>query len=222
MRLVTAGNFYGAHTPFVPLFKDLVMVKVGQTHKFLKGDVLVLGGGEDIAPEIYNQAPSRYNGSQHGLSGRDDWEIRLFTAAVSAGCLIIGICRGAQLSCALSGGSLYQHVVNHGQSHMMTTSDGVEMVVSSVHHQMMNPEKTKHKLLGWSTEIRSRVHLVEGEKDIDVTVEPEVIFFEDTKALAIQYHPEFMDDDAPAVKYAQKLVTSLVTSKEKTDEYILA
>jgi gamma-glutamyl-gamma-aminobutyrate hydrolase PuuD len=222
MRLIIAGNFYGAHTPFVHLFKDLLMLSVGKPHTFKEGDVLLLGGGEDIAPEIYNQKPSRYNGSQVGLSRRDDWEVSLFKSAQSAGCLIIGICRGAQLSCALSGGSLYQHVVGHGQSHTMTTSDGRELLVSSVHHQMMNPEKTKHKLLGWSTDVRSRVHLVEGEKDIAVKVEPEVIFFEDTKALAIQYHPEFMADDAPAVKYAQQLVTNLVTSKEKSNEYLLA
>lgn len=213
-RLVIAGNYYGAHVPFVPLFKESVMLRRGRdNHTFKKGDVLLLGGGEDIATQIYGQKNNRYCSANH-ISERDAYEISLFESAVAAGCLIIGICRGAQLACALSGGSLYQHVVNHGVKHKMTTYDGQEMTVSSVHHQMMNPEKTEHKLVGWSTEVISRVHLVEGDKDIQVEVEPEIVYFTKTNALAIQYHPEFMDENAQAVKYAQQLVTTLVTKGE--------
>jgi putative glutamine amidotransferase len=213
-RLIIAGNYYGAHVPFVHLFAESVMLRRGRdSHTFKKGDVLLLGGGEDIATQIYGQRNNRYCSASF-ISERDDYEIGLFNQAVSADCHIIGICRGAQLSCALSGGSLYQHVVNHGIEHLMTTHDGKTMSVSSVHHQMMNPEKTEHKLIGWSTEVRSRVHLVEGDKDIHVEVEPEIVYFTKTKSLAIQYHPEFMDENAQAVEYAQQLVTTLVTLGE--------
>lgn len=205
MRLVYAGNYYSAHEPFEGVFKEVVDA-IKQPITLTKDDVVLFGGGEDIWAGLYNQKPNPYNGNQHGKSFRDSFEESLFADAVKTGCGIIGICRGAQLACALSGGSLYQHVVNHGQNHYMTTSDGEDILVSSVHHQMMNPEGTDHQMLGWSESILSRVHLVEDNKNVEVDVEPEVIYFNKTRALAIQYHPEFMPIKSRGVTYAQELV----------------
>ena len=88
----------------------------------------------------------------------------------------------------------------------MTTKDNLDIHVCSVHHQMMNPFKTNHELIAWASTILSDVHLIEGEKNIDVEVEPEVIYFKDIKGLAIQYHPEFMSDTSEAVVYSVGLV----------------
>lgn len=208
-RLVAVGNYFGAHNPFENLFKETVVLKPGLSGiKFKKDDVVLFGGGEDISPTLYNQKPSRYSGSGKLISNRDAYEVEIFKSAVAAGASILGICRGAQLICALSGGSLYQHVNAHaGRDHKMTTSEGTVLNVCSVHHQMMNPMGTKHELLGWSTDILSNVHIIEEEENVPVEVEPEVVFFNDTKALAIQYHPEFMASNDEAVEYARKLVT---------------
>lgn len=207
MRLVAVGNYFGAHRPFMSMFPNFKLIRIEEDFKFEKDDVVIFGGGADISPSIYKHKPSRHTGASERLSERDFHEVKHFKAAVESGAGIIGICRGAQLACALSGGSLIQHVDGHaGVPHKMTTVDGRNMVVSSVHHQMMNPEGSDHELIGYSSEILSGVHIVEGEKSIDVETEPEVVYFKDTRALAIQYHPEFMDDRDEAVEYARQLV----------------
>lgn len=207
--LYSVGNYYGAHHPFSDLFDAVVVINREDyaTAPFDKTDVVLFGGGEDISPSIYKQKPSRYCHSSIRLSARDTFEIEVFNKAVAAGSGLLGICRGAQLLCALSGGSLIQHVTYHaGTDHEMSTSDGKIMTVCSVHHQMMNPFGTKHELIGWATHKLSGVYLIEDEKKVDMEVEPEVVFFPETKALGIQYHPEFMSDKDEAVIYSRELV----------------
>ena len=209
-RLISIGNHYNAKKPFENLFKDLVTVHSSDdlvNIKFRPSDVILFGGGADISPSLYKQKPSRYSGSGAILSSRDSLEKAAFKMAVDSKSSMLGICRGAQLVCALSGGSLYQHVNNHaGRDHDMTTNEGTVINVCSVHHQMMNPMGTKHELIAWATEKLSNVYLIENEVDAKAEVEPEVVFFNDYKALAIQYHPEFMVDSCEAVIYSRELV----------------
>ena len=216
-RLVAIGNFYGAHEPFVNLFDESVIFQLKRASleeatnfKLTKDDVILFGGGEDISPTLYKQKASRFSGATGSLSPRDQLEKFFFDKAKELDIPMIGICRGAQLLCALSGGSLYQHVNKHGNGHEIDTNTGQTLYVSSVHHQMMNPFGTKHELIAWSKDILSNVHLIEGEQDLKVTVEPEVVYFQDTKALAIQYHPEFMSEQDDGYKYAQDLVTNYI------------
>lgn len=216
-RLVAIGNFYGAHDPFVNLFDEAVIFQLKRASfeeatnfKLTKDDVILFGGGEDISPTLYKQKASRFSGATVYLSTRDKLEKFFFDKAKELDIPMIGICRGAQLLCALSGGSLYQHVNMHGNGHEIDTNTGQTLYVSSVHHQMMNPLGTKHELIAWSKNILSNVHLIEGEQNLEVTVEPEVVYFKDTKALAIQYHPEFMSEQDDGYKYAQDLVTNYI------------
>jgi putative glutamine amidotransferase len=209
-RLIPVGNYFNAHIPFETLFDEVITLPRDYRaldFKFQKGDVLLFGGGEDISPSLYNQKPSMFCGAGVQLSNRDYIESEMFTLAEENDIPMIGICRGAQLVCALSGGSLYQHVDKHaGSDHLMTTSEGTVLNVCSAHHQMMNPLDTKHEILAWSTEVLSNVHIIEGEKNLQVDMEPEVVFFKKTKALGIQYHPEFMALHDDAVEYARQLV----------------
>jgi gamma-glutamyl-gamma-aminobutyrate hydrolase PuuD len=206
MRLIAIGNWFGAHVPFKEVFDEVVVIPQEADVDFEKDDVVLFGGGADISPTIYEHKVSSYTGATANLSTRDWHEVRHFKNALKAECGIIGICRGAQLACAMSGGSLIQHVDGHsGRDHEMTTHDGQTIMVSSVHHQMMNPEKANHELLGYSTQNMSQRHIIQGEEDIYVEKEPEVIYFTDTRSLAIQYHPEFMDAGSAGVKYALNL-----------------
>lgn len=211
MRLVSIGSWYGAERPFEDMFTKVVTLANKDIPKFSfsEGDVLVFGGGADVWSGMYKQKPNRYNGTT-GETERDMFERYAFEQAYKAGSKMLGICRGAQLLCALSGGSLIQHVSNHGVDHMMTTHTGEDILVSSVHHQMMNPEGTEHELIGWSKDKRSRCYFVEENKEVEMDCEPEVVFFPASKALSIQYHPEFMDPQSRGVLYARELVSSFL------------
>lgn len=162
-------------------------------------DALVVWGGEDISPSLYNQAVHPYTSAGAAPSRRDRIEWGLMHAAKERGIPIIGICRGAQMLCAFAGGTLYQHVNNHGvgRGHEAVCDDGSIIVVSSLHHQMMNPTNTDHDLIAWSKEIRSDVHL-DSNGDNAVQIEPEYVYFNKVKGHAIQWHPEFQSKDDPA------------------------
>ena len=178
--------------------------------------VLILWGGADIHPKLYGR---ENHGSNVGKtpSFRDLQEARLFQAAVARGIAIIGVCRGAQLACALSGGILVQHIQGHSTTHLIETHDGFKMSSSSLHHQLMYPWKIEHRLLAWASpsQITQLGGLTEEElqewpgTEKEALLEPEVVWFPKTRALAIQGHPEHMADYAPFNRYLEHCVKEL-------------
>jgi len=181
-------------------------------------DAIVLWGGEDIAPSYYKEKRHSRNQSYTGHpSQRDKNEWKAMLYAKANGIPIIGVCRGAQFLCVFSGGKLIQHVDNHGRSHDINTSKGKTMVTSSCHHQMMFPYNTQHELLAWSTEPYSSIY--EDENDLSIAgmkslLEPEVVFFPQTRGLAIQGHPEWMDERSEFIKYCNALVREYLMVEE--------
>jgi len=190
MKLASAiyDDFYPFHS--FGLFTGHKVVTLAE--ELDDADALVVWGGEDISPSLYNQAVHPYTSAGAAPSRRDRIEWALMQAAAKKGIPIIGICRGAQMLCAFSGGTLYQHVNNHGvgRGHEAECDDGSIITVSSLHHQMMNPTNTEHELIAWSKEIRSDVHL-DANGDQPVEIEPEYVYFPKVKGHAIQWHPEF-------------------------------
>ena len=144
MRLVYVGNWYGAHEPFKALFKEVT--RWDTNVELSDNDVVLFGGGSDISPTIYNKICNPVTGATNKLSNRDEIEVEVFKQGSKAGSKFVGICRGAQLLCALSGGYLVQHVDNHAslEGHDILTNDGRVMNVSSSHHQMMVPFDVPH------------------------------------------------------------------------------
>lgn len=186
-----------------------------------KVDALVIWGGEDISPSLYGEKPNNYTGAMPYLSHRDKTEVAAMNAAIATGTPIIGVCRGAQLACALAGGKLIQHVDGHQEDHTITTDEGERISTSSVHHQMMRPWDVEHKLLAWSTKQRSHRYFTEGDAELvnlpkkdGQVVEPEIVWFPKIKALAIQGHPEFMPSDTPFVKHCLKLVRQYILEEK--------
>lgn len=177
---------------------------------------LIIWGGEDIATGLYGQVPARQTGATVELSKRDRIEVDLAKKAIELGIPIIGICRGAQMMCALSGGSLIQHVTNHANmSHNMITNDGVIIKTNSVHHQMMNPFKVDHELLAWVPERISTVYIGNANNHVADTdspdfKEPEIVWFPKTKSLCIQGHPEFSSASAPFIHHCLRLTEKYV------------
>lgn len=183
MRLCTPDYYEG--DPF-GLFDKVVHVV--DACQIKQGDCLILWGGEDIATEIYGQTPNKYVYS-HKKSARDILEIDMVNHCIANDIPIIGICRGAQLLCALAGGSLAQHIDGHGQSHNITLHDEQDTVIrcNSSHHQMMLPPASAVVLATDS----ACLGIDEHNKAIKYPRSVEVVWFPTILALGIQPHPEW-------------------------------
>jgi GMP synthase-like glutamine amidotransferase len=154
-------------------------------------DLVVFTGGEDINPSLYHE-PAHPTTSFNEY--RDEYEIKKWHQAIKLGKHIIGICRGAQLACALSGGKLIQDQENRHFIHPIRTYEGDMIEVSSLHHQAQWPwnlKESQFKLLGWSVGLSS-FHKDGYDHDLPITKECEIVFYPETKALGIQGHPEMV------------------------------
>ncbi len=185
--------------------------------------LLVFWGGQDIHPSIYNASRCVFSGATFGkdLGMRDKLEIAIYKKAVKLGIPILGICRGSQLVCALNGGKLVQHVTGHGGDHMINTSDGKQFMVTSTHHQMMFPIGN-FELLGWSTIKRSNTYMGEGLHQIKEChmvdwKEPEIVFYPETKTLAVQGHPEYLRKSEEFPQYVIQLLKDKLNVGKKPD-----
>lgn len=167
-----------------------------------KHGALLLHGGADISPSLYGQKANSYCYAKNTPSDRDKKELAFIDRALDLGIPIIGICRGAQLLCAKAGGTLVQDVTGHEHGdHWLTTKEGYQILGNSVHHQMMNPKGTKHEVIAWSSTSLSKHYMGEDDEDLSMLFEPEIVFFEEINALAIQGHPEYLTPKHPFVKY---------------------
>lgn len=174
-------------------------------------DVVLFPGGGDWAPVLYGR-PKHPQTS--GTPMFDRVQFSIARDAVNMGKYIIGHCRGAQLACILAGGELVQHVQNHHGTHSIVTFDEREIQVNSIHHQMMMPWKVKHEMLAWANTRLSKTY--ETMKDafnieyIEMPLEPECVWFPEVKALATQWHPEWMRNEAEGKKFHFEMVERFI------------
>lgn len=223
MRFLNVGATFGMSCGaiFDPWHaKEIVPDRLEDVNTYLPVvDLVVFGGGADVHPLLYGH---RDVGSYVGAtpSIRDHYEQYVFSRAVEQGKPMFGICRGAQLVCALSGGALIQDVTNHaiGGEHAIETNDGRQLLITSTHHQMMYPKGTEHELVAWAKR-RSRYYTWDGKEQIPNDFkEPEVVYFKQTRALGMQGHPEYYEDVMdPAVVYTRELVNKYLLNGAMED-----
>lgn len=194
------GHHINGYFPFSPLFsKRIDVIQNGGVHGI---DALVLWGGTDIHPSLYGQKPNMQSQVKDLAepSTRDQIEWWLLQQAHTNGIPVIGVCRGAQLLCAFAGGALWQHTNGHNKAHDITTSEGqIFKLVPADHHQMMDLRNTSSQVLAWATHRQSTFYDAEivdasNKNAVHVQMEPEVVFFPGTKSLAIQPHPEWINN----------------------------
>lgn len=163
---------------------------------------LIIWGGADINPSLYKH-PMHQTTRPGGMRDRIEWG--LVQTAIERGIPIIGVCRGAQMLCAAAGGFLIQDVDNHaGARHAVKTFDGQSFMVNSIHHQMMaGYEKVDHELVAWSAKLSPQYHYRDNKlyDPPEGWKEPEMIYFKKIMGVAIQWHPEMMDDKSEATIY---------------------
>lgn len=167
--------------------------------------ILVVWGGADINPTLYNHSSSRttYPGGK-----RDVLEWALMKTAVAKNIPVIGVCRGAQMLCALAGGYLLQDVRGHLSHHSINTFNGLTLEVNSIHHQMMCWDEEGMtdlpELLAWASQPQGKSYIWKNDLQWippEGWVEPEFVYFPNVKGFAIQWHPEMMPSHAPATQF---------------------
>lgn len=183
----------GEHDESRHLFKAAGYKEV---HDPSDADLIVFNGGRDIGTEIYGENPID-RGIPRFKSYRDTLEINLYNHFKKSGKVILGICRGAQLINCLNGGTLWQDVDGHHWDHqMIDLLTGKIYGVTSTHHQMMRPAPGA-LIIGVSSEahVKRADNLVETFKvvnDLKQGQDVEICWYEDTKSLCVQGHPEYV------------------------------
>lgn len=162
------------------------------TNNYKEADLVQFTGGEDVSPHLYNEKlhPRAYCSSR-----RDSIEMELFTACVAMKKPMAGICRGGQFLNVMNGGKMFQHVGNHTASHVAYDHiSGKEFIVSSTHHQMMRPSHKGTVFLsaknGGFKEFMRGEEAVRCPDDVE-TVDTEAVFYQETRSICFQPHPEF-------------------------------
>jgi gamma-glutamyl-gamma-aminobutyrate hydrolase PuuD len=187
--------------------------------RFINKDFVILPGGADIDPALYGK--KNYDSHVSDYSRKTDAkEIEIYRKAVKEGRPIFGICRGLQLLAAMNGLTLIQDL-NHPHEHYVNIRnldsdefDGSRIYTNSCHHQAV---WTENKLQGNNFEVYgatnlSRQHKYQEDENIICTVEPEIVWFPEVKALGVQFHPEWMSEGGnykECLDYLSKLINKL-------------
>ena len=101
----------------------------------------------------------------------------------------------------MAGGKLIQHVEGHkGTLDSISLNDGTIIEIPSDHHQMMYPynlSEDRYEIIGHSTYFKSSVYLNGENENIILPnnfLEPEIVYYNEYRSLAIQSHPEWIKD----------------------------
>lgn len=176
-------------------------------------NLAVFTGGADVTASLYGD-------SQHPFTDndvyRDAREATLFHYLKSRKVPMVGICRGGQFLNVMSGGRMYQHVSKHTMAHeIIDARSGETLLVSSTHHQMMFPGE-KAEVIAFSNLGGSR-EWYDGsvfKREVSET-DYEVLFYEETKSLCFQPHPEFSSEQYVRMQeYFFSLVNEFLFAKE--------
>lgn len=186
-----------------------------------EADILLFTGGEDVSPEFYDENKLECTFTN---IDRDRKEKIFYEDAIEKGLPMIGICRGGQFLNVMNGGKMWQDVNNHTGDHLVeevqpkgTKASPLRFTATSTHHQMMRPSKdgtvlavgVDDKGMPLCDERIAFGQQVEGcsKKHPDV----EVVWYEKTKCLCFQPHPEYNAATKECREYFEGLL----------DEYIL-
>lgn len=185
-----------------------------------EADLVMFTGGEDVNPSLYGELVGKYTGIS---KTRDNYEIEVYNKCIELDKKMIGICRGGQFLTVMAGGKLIQHVNGHaGGEHSITClweDRRFDIDITSSHHQMFYPfnlEPHQYRLLAYSSEIRSSTYLNGDDEEINIGkdfCEPEIVIYTETKALAIQGHPEWMTSNWRTLNKLRDLVDTFLIIK---------
>ena len=153
-------------------------------------EIVCFTGGSDVSPEMYAE-------DRHPLTRsdtmRDMIDEEMFDQCLNRGVFMVGICRGAQFLNVMNGGKMWQHVVGHTSDHYMYCAlTGKVILASSTHHQMMIPNEDAAVLMwaGVAERKEKPGEVWTKGQEIALREDPEVVWYEDSRCLCFQPHPE--------------------------------
>ena len=183
-------------------------------------DALVLTGGADVNPLLYEEEPIPKIGIIEPV--RDSFELALIEEAWKQKKPIFAICRGLQLLNVAFGGTLYQDLsqydhlaVNHIQptpwenpthsieldpTSWLGESLGTTQKINSYHHQAVKELADEFKSVAWSKD-----GLIEGFESVDPS----------QKVIAVQWHPELLTSTVPESKNVFSTFVELIKDNNK-------
>lgn len=177
-------------------------------------DLVVFTGGEDVNPALYGK---QAHPSTSFNANRDRREMAEYKTALELNKPMIGICRGAQLFCALNGGILIQHQDNPSYLHNIYTYDGEKLPMTSMHHQAAYPfylPRENYKILGWTNDLSSFHYGQNYQEELYPPKECEIILFPKTQCLGIQGHPEMIrSNNSKTINYLQNLLNKFLAKE---------
>lgn len=182
-------------------------------------DGLLLPGGPDIHPLLYNQ--DSHKGIGKVYPDLDKFQFELFHKALSDDMPILGICRGCQLINIALGGNLYQDMeeISTIQRHYMDADDTV-----NAHRITTNISLPLRKLLGERFEVNSFHHQAINKLGENLQVAAcaddgvtEAIIMDQKKFVwGIQWHPEML---LTASDTMLPIFKAFINATEKKAEY---
>ncbi len=178
---------------------EVKLLLIGSKDSIPEIDGLLLPGGGDIDPEIYDEG--HHPKTQYVNKYRDEFEISLFNEAIEKDIPVFGICRGIQIINVTLGGGLYQDIKDcypqpackhdgspddwhditiESESLLMEIVGTSESNVNSAHHQAIDD-------IGESLIVTAHSKEDGIIEAVEYPAKPFVI--------AVQYHPERMWKD---------------------------
>lgn len=155
-------------------------------------DLVLFTGGEDVDPSMYGAKMGKHTYSN---LNRDQREKIIYDEALAKKIPMLGICRGSQFLCVMNKGKLVQHQENPAAIHEIETSNWGKISITSTHHQAAYPFNLPYyyyQILGWSKDL-SKTHLDGDNNELVIDKECEIVYYNGTRCLGIQGHPEFLD-----------------------------
>lgn len=160
---------------------------------------LLLTGGGDVDPEIYGEA--RHATYEATEAGRDQFEIALARAAVTAGLPVLALCRGMQVLNVAMGGTLIQDIPTEVAGAL---NHSVSETRAAIAHEVWVSKGSKlwtilqDHLDGESLQVNSRHHQavkrVADGFEVSATAPDGVVEAiertGDAYCVAVQWHPE--------------------------------
>lgn len=188
-------------------------------------DALLFLGGSDINPQIYHHEPLSTPPKPN--SPREIHEITCWKLAQQLGKPSVGICRGAQLLWALSGGILWQDLqghsgnIKHKCSLILPNDTPLEILINSEHHQgLAFPVNIKFNpiIIGKSDQgnnfLSGKALFASQEnaniKHNDPIIVPEIAWNPTTNCFMIQGHPEWMSPKSDYYRLCAALIEHYV------------